>query len=145
MDKNFQHFLLRVAQSKTANLQCMLHTTNTRKRRSAPKSLMDRQHLAEGSFPKDENSVYESFLCKHVQLHCPAIHRKQIDVHFSACTRYVGMGFGTFHLKKACKCKKINMSEVRNNGTCEMCIRDRVSISQLCNIYVSILLLSLPQ
>ena len=27
--------------------------------------------LAEGSFPKDEKSVYESFLSKHVQLHCP--------------------------------------------------------------------------
>ena len=60
----------------------MFHRTNTRKRRSAPKSLMDPQHLAEGSFPKDEKSVYESSLCKHVQLHCPAIHRKQIDVHF---------------------------------------------------------------
>ena len=73
-----------------------------RKRRSAPKSLMDPQHLAEGSFPKDEKSVYESFLCKHMQLHCPAIHRKQIAIHaghFSACTRYVGVGFGTFHLK----------------------------------------------
>ena len=45
------------------------HRTNTRKRRSAPKSLMDPQHLAEGSFPKDEKSVYESFLCKHCLLY----------------------------------------------------------------------------
>ena len=67
--------------SKAANLQCMFHRTNTRKRRSTPKSLMDPQHLAEGSFPKDEKSVYEPFLCKHVQLHWPAIHRKQIAVH----------------------------------------------------------------
>ena len=34
-----------------------------------------------------------------IQQHCPAIHRKQIDVTFSACMRCVGMGFGTFHLK----------------------------------------------
>ena len=55
--------------NKAANLQCTFHRTNTGKRRSAPKSLMDPQHLAEGSFPKDEKSVYESFLCKHVRLH----------------------------------------------------------------------------
>ena len=72
MDKNFQHFLLSVAYSKAANLQCTFHRTNTRKRRSAPKSLMDPQHLAEGSFPKDdEKSVYESFLCKHMQFTLP--------------------------------------------------------------------------
>ena len=58
---------------------------------------MDPQHLAEGSFPKDEKSVYESFLCKHVQLHCPAYTAQRstgskslstLD-NFSACTRYV--------------------------------------------------------
>ena len=75
---------------------CTFHRTNTRKRRSAPKSLMDPQHLAEGSFPKDEKSVYESFLCKHVQLHCPAIHRKQIAIQM--CIRDRDTIFSTYRI-----------------------------------------------
>ena len=68
--------------------------------------LMDPQHLAEGSFPKDEKSIYESFLCKHVQLHCPAIHRKPIDVHFFGLHALCWCGFRHFPFKKRANVSK---------------------------------------
>ena len=67
------------------------------------------QHLAEASFPKDEKSVYESFLCKHVQLHCPAIHRKQIAIHaghFFGLHALCWYGFRHFPFKKSANVRK---------------------------------------
>ena len=96
MDINFQHSLWSVAQSKAANLQCTFHRTNTRKRRSAPKSLMDSEHLADGSFPKDEKSM--NTYSYTAQRSTGSKSLSTLDT-FSACMRCVGVGFCTFHLK----------------------------------------------
>ena len=40
---------------------------------------MDPEHLAEGSFPKDEKSVYELFLCKPVSYTHLDVYKRQTN------------------------------------------------------------------
>ena len=93
--------LLRV---KVRKLECTFHVTNTGKRRRAPESPMNSEHLAEGPLPKDETSVCEPFHCIHVQLYTGqrstgSESPSTLDT-ISACTRGCRcMDYGTFHLK----------------------------------------------